>query len=142
MTATRASGQEATLAPTPSRPPAPLAFPYALDHLTDGQLHHRIVAASHCGDVAHRDGIGPGADPWFPDKIRNGEIVADPTRESDAAYARQVCAPCEVKDECLLLKVRRGGDEVKHGIAGAATPAERVTLRRAMQRRATSKKTP
>ena len=59
-----------------------------------------------------------GRDLFFPEK---GET---------ARKARQVCARCEVRAECLEWALSLTSDEDEHGVLGGLTAPERRVLRR------------
>ena len=66
---------------------------------------------------------GTGPDLWFPEMLEDGGTQ----RGSTGLYsdAKQVCAGCEVKDDCLEF----GMDEIHFGLFGGKSPKERRLLK-------------
>ncbi|MFJ1695730.1 WhiB family transcriptional regulator [Streptomyces sp. NPDC088252] len=65
----------------------------------------------------------------------HGDIFLPPYTERDAApgLARQICAGCPVRSECLTAAMTEEGNADHHrraGVRGGLTPAERVVLAR------------
>jgi Transcription factor WhiB len=94
----------------------------AAGRLADEALSEQVIRYARCAD----SNLDP--DDWFPVSMEIDEA------RREAAAAITVCTACVVRVQCLALSLRRW-DVGQYGVWGGLVAAERMALRRELQRR-------
>ena len=73
--------------------------------------------------------VAPDVDSWTRDSLCQEYPPSwwFPARGESSSAAKEVCARCSVREECLSLAL---GEQIGEGIWGGLAPAERRQLRR------------
>ncbi|MEU2134949.1 WhiB family transcriptional regulator [Streptomyces sp. NPDC018352] len=77
----------------------------------------------------------------------HGDIFLPPSTERDATPgpARQICAACPIRSECLAAAMKEEGRADHHGragVRGGLTPTERASIARRLRRTPSREDTP